>query len=399
MQLLTPNQPASHATDGHPARRLPLSPSTLQLSIPAEHSSHFDDPLANVYDPDAELDLSPDVGQRFDEATSQEVADLFAAPVVQVQRRGITSHPPATASGARDTAWQVEFWAKQTTHKNSVAAKLREIGRTGEASTLEQCHSTWTRATCNDCGAVKRFPNRCDNFYCPECQPRLASERRKAVEWWTHLVDQPKHVVLTVKNVPDLTRGHVQEFKKWFSRLRRSKFARNWEGGFYSLELTNEGRGWHLHLHALIDARWIDEGELSIAWNKVTNGQGRIVKVKDARGQNYLKEVTKYAVKGPQLAAWTGYQIATFIDAFSNVRSFGVFGSLYGARTAFADYLSTLRAHKPKCECGSCNIRYQSEVDAIMADLLPAQLGPSRPAPPTGLQTELAIPLTPVYPH
>ena len=25
----------------------------------------------------------------------------------------------------------------------------------------------------HDCGAVRRFPNRCDQFFCPECQPRL----------------------------------------------------------------------------------------------------------------------------------------------------------------------------------------------------------------------------------
>jgi len=167
-------------------------------------------------------------------------------------------------------------------------------------------------------------------------------------------------VVLTVKNVPDLTRSHVQQFKRWWDVLRRSKSARNWRGGFYSLEVTDGGRGWHLHLHALIDAEWIDKTGLCDAWNRTTNGMGGIVEAKDACGPSYLAEVGKYAVKGPQLAAWTPAQIQTFIVAFTGLRSFGVFGTLYGARTKFAEFIATLRDARPRCQCGGCNVRYLS---------------------------------------
>jgi hypothetical protein len=153
------------------------------------------------------------------------------------------------------------------------------------------------------------------------------------VRWWTEQIQQPKHVVLTIRNVPDLTGDHVDELRKWWNQLRRRKFAKGWRGGFYTIQTTNKGKGWHPHIHALIDARFIDESELSKQWLAVTRGAGYNVRVRDARQEDYLREVTRYAVHGAQLAAWTPDQIATFVRAFTGKRTFGVFGSLYAVRT------------------------------------------------------------------
>src|SRR5262249_52451990 len=151
-------------------------------------------------------------------------------------------------------------------------------------------------------------------------------EKKQSVEGWARYVTQPKHVVLTVRNMDTLTKADVQWFKACFSALRRLKFTTQkttqpiscdvrthevlerysypWRGGFYSLEVTKEDNGWHLHLHALVDANFIDELMLADAWHKVTDGRGYIVKVKDARDKSYLQEVVKYAVKGDQIATW-----------------------------------------------------------------------------------------------
>ena len=251
-----------------------------------------------------------------------------------------------------------------------------------EADNLEDCHSRLIYGQCDNCHKVQVFRNRCDRFYCPECQPKLSKRRAASVAWWAVEIGQPKHVVLTVQNVPTLARGHVDELKKWFTRLRHRKFCRNWRGGFYSVEVTNEGRGWHLHLHVLVDARWIDAGELARQWAAVTNGLGKIVKVKDCRKADYLAEVTKYAVKGSELAAWEPQEIADFIRAFTGCRTFGVFGTLYGKRTEFAEWLASIRDHKPKCECGCQIMHFFSEAEWLARDFKPNVDSPNRPAPP-----------------
>jgi hypothetical protein len=287
--------------------------------------------------------------------------------------------------------YQTEFWRKQTTHKNTVAAKLRQAGYRELAQSLEDCHSYYTFAVCNNCGIVQKFPNRCDQFFCPECQPHLAKERKRQVEWWTVGLKQPKHVVLTVRNIPDLTSDHVDELRAWFTKLRRRKFASNWAAGFYSIEVTNEGKGWHLHLHVLVEARWIDSSELALQWDSITNGFGRIVKVKDCRDDSYLAEVTKYAVKGVQLAAWSPDQIATFITAFQNKRTFGVFGTLYGQRTEFAEWIATIKQSRPRCRCGSDNCRYYSETDYLLLECQPDLIAKPRPPNQPNPQLQLNI--------
>lgn len=331
--------------------------------------------LVDEYLPNEDAEIPP----RFDSPEKPDFTNKQGEPV-KLERRGVTRQ-----------LHQQLLWSKQTIHKNSIAAKLRQVGRDEEASTLENCHTHYTIAVCTACGQVNKFPNRCDNFFCPECQPRLSADRKKAVEWWTREISQPKHVVLTVKNILDLTKAHVIEFKKWLTNLRKRKFAANWRGGFYSLEVTKEGAGWHLHAHLLVDAKWIDAIHLSDQWQQANGGFGRIVKVKDARQHNYLAEVTKYAVKGSELAAWSGSDTATFIDAFRGVRTFGVFGSLYGKRTQFAEWWKQVRGSKPICNCGCCTAYYFEEATYIMNDLVPTPTNAAIPPPKTDLTPELKL--------
>jgi|WetSurSiteA1Bulk_404760.scaffolds.fasta_scaffold10616_3 hypothetical protein len=372
------------------------TPLTLEQNIipPTQEAESFD------------LDLASGPRGRFDDPSP-----------LQLETGGLTSYAPNPPRANPQKSGQSEFWATQTQHKFSIAAKLRQAKRPDLAEKLEDCHSHFTHTVCNSCGKTGRFPNRCDQFYCPECQPRLARERKESVEWWAREIAQPKHVVLTVTNTHDLTQSHVHELKHCFTKLRNRTFTTKthhwweckttghrtpiaqwqpqtdthhtitsypWRGGFYGIEVTNEGRGWHLHLHALIDSRFIDGPELARQWSAVTNGYGKIVNVKDCRHTDYLAEVTKYAVKGSQLASWSPDEVVQFIEAFSGVRTFGVFGSLYGKRTEFAEWLDSIRQDKPLCSCGSCDLTYYTEAEWLMRDLVPDT--PSRPRPPTPTQ-------------
>lgn len=348
--------------------------------------------------------------------------DLLSAPSprpdppgpLQLETRGLTSHVCTPRTAAEKKRFQEEFWAAHTQHKFAVAAKLRQAGDIERAERLEWCHSEYSVGQCLDCGKVTRFPVRCDQFFCPECQPKLSRERRESIEWWTKEITQPKHVVLTLVNLPDLEASHVRGLKVCFARLRRTAFCTKlthfwvhnetgarrkikhfrlqdathhtetsypWLGGFYSIEVTNEGRGWHLHLHCLVDCRFIDSSALAREWEKATRGFGYIVKVKDARDRSYLHELTKYAVKGSDLAKWTPDQIVTFINAFDGQRTFGVFGSLYGKRTEFKEWLDALKNGKPKCECGSDNVKFWTEAAWLIHEHTPDP--ETKPRPPS----------------
>ena len=330
-------------------------------------------------------DSSPD-GVSFSESTTDSVphsaggnypdeCDVDFTPThprsdvpVKLETRGVTSHHS-----------QGNLFRSEVIFAESIVTKLKESGNADVIGKLDTCHSIETVKKCCGCGRVSTFFNRCELFYCPMCAPRLARERRESIDWWSARIDQPKHVVLTVRNTALITQAQVKCLKAAFSHLRRQKVMRGCRGGFYTIEVTNEDRGWHIHIHALCDARWIDASELSIAWGKLVGQDFAIVKVKDCRKADYLKEVTKYAVKGSQLAGWSGNDIAAFIRAFDGVRFFGVFGSLYGKRTEWRDWIDSLQGAKPQCECGCDQWRYLSPDEYQFEQLLREHAPPVPP--------------------
>lgn len=252
-----------------------------------------------------------------------------------------------------------ELWSKEAIFAASIAAKLWEEGEYAKATPLRDCHTSETFCHCLNCGAVQTWLNRCDRFYCPLCCQRLAYRRKKSIEAWAETIDQPKHLVLTARNREHISNEYVKHFKTNLSKLRRLKLCSGWRGGLSSLEVTNEGKGWHLHAHLLVDVDWLHISNISVAWAKLVRQDFAIVAVRDCREKSYLKEICKYAVKGSELASWSGRSAREYIDAMTGVRQFAVFGSLYKDRALRNQIAAELTPDKCSCpKCASTHLRF-----------------------------------------
>ena len=84
------------------------------------------------------------------------------------------------------------------------------------------------------------------------------------------------------------------------------------KGGCVSIEITNEGNGWHLHAHWLVDSVWTDASTLAITWGHLVGQSFAIVKVIPVKEKAYVHEVCKYLAKGSELAGWTPEQLLEF---------------------------------------------------------------------------------------
>ena len=269
---------------------------------------------------------------------------------------------------------QASMWDKRLDFKAAIEAKLTEAGRPDLANPLKECHTDHFFARCRSCKKTREFWNRCKKVWCPVCQPGIAHNRVQEMQVHIDSLTQPKHIVLTVRNTTILTRSRVKIIRKQFNALLESKFCKTgrrdwvasdvatrepiyrtstpWRGGLASLEVTKEKRGWHLHIHALVDARFVDNVHLAEEWFNRTKGAGHITKVKDCRDKSYLAEIAKYAVKGSELARWKPEEIVEFVLAFNKVRSFWTFGTLYGDRSKFKAEIAEVREKGKACECG-----------------------------------------------
>jgi hypothetical protein len=246
---------------------------------------------------------------------------------------------------------------------DTIAAKLTgQFEATQHYNFLRCGHEIFYRI-CRDCGAQKEMPYRCNIKWCPRCGQRLSAIRKSILELWTSKIDQPKHLVLTHRNFPVLTRRKIREQTKNLARMRRSKCFKKVRGGCCSTEITNEENGWHLHAHLLLDVRWIDMEQVSRKWGKLCGQEFAIVKIKDVRQRDYLREIAKYVVEGSELARWAPEQINEFVQAVRGCRMFTSFGTLSKLAPQIRAELNARRDDPEPCTCGSHEFIFRSEAD------------------------------------
>jgi len=275
---------------------------------------------------------------------------------------------------------QLQWLEKAAVFQHSLLAKLREFGEERLLNKIGQCHQSQTVLTCRCCGERRVVDDRCNVRWCCYCGPRIARRRSEEIAIWSKQLAQPKHVVLTARNTDLITRKIVRKFAVSLYKLRRRKWQPEWSGGTWALEITNEGRGWHLHAHMLIEARWIDAARLSKLWGRAMGQEFAIVKVKDARSAEYCAEVAKYVAKPAQVTSWQPNEIVEVIHAFNRVRVFGVFGKLIALRAQWNSLLKQQRHERGACECGECAWRVVDSRIAEMRDVV-WDRKPTRPTP------------------
>ena len=144
-----------------------------------------------------------------------------------------------------------------------------------------------------------------------------------------------------------------------------------------SVEITNEGAGWHLHSHWLLDADWLEMPEISRQWGKLVGQTFAVCKVMDVRDEDYIREVTKYVVEGSEMAKWPREAINEFVRAVRGRRFFFAFGSLFKDSPEIRRALTADEKEKPVCECGCEDFIFRDEQDEAVAEIL--RMEKSRP--------------------
>jgi hypothetical protein len=292
----------------------------------------------------------------FADAVERERAEREAIQLPLLDPRGVTSQKPFEQIAR-------ERWDSGM----ELAGKLRAGGLDALAERFEGCHSQRTIIQCSGCAKISEFWNRCDTFYCPQCSPALSKKRLDGLMFFVDAMERTKHIVLTFKNVTRLTADYLSECKAKLGRFRRRKIFAGAKSGMWAMEVTNNGNGWHVHFHLVVDCAWIPVRELSAQWEKVCGDGSKVVWIEDAtRGglkANLPRYVCKYASKGFRPQDWSGEQFCEFVTAVADGRTFGVFGSLLGKRKEWREWLREHVASKKKCSCGCSLKKYFSPLE------------------------------------
>lgn len=245
--------------------------------------------------------------------------------------------------------------------------RLRDEGAGDLAQKLERCGES-VCISCLCCGKSKVVDTSCKLKWCPSCQRMIAARRTAKFRAAVAAMQWPLFVTLTVRNSHDPE--SVVLVKRAFRKLRNRVFWRKTVlGGVCGIEVTNIGNGWHPHIHAVIDCRWLSltvpapetwekrrvtkmkqeaaHDELSAIWADCVGDDMAHVWVKRAHGSTIVQEVLKYSVKGSDLIE-SADPIAPLIRVLSVTRLVSGFGSMHGANLGQDE-------KRPPEPCENCN--------------------------------------------
>lgn len=259
--------------------------------------------------------------------------------------------------------------------------RLRDEGDEDLAARLEKC-SQPLKLVCTCCGEEKEAVTHCMARYCPSCQPLVVAERISKWGSSAAKIRWPLMLTLTIQNAED--EESLRRLKKSWAAFRRRKLIKSKiAGGLATFEITNTGRGWHPHIHALCDCRWLSlhvpeprtkdsdavknqkfelaRAELSTLWADQTGQEMAIVLAARVRGDRAIAEVCKYAAKGSDLLNCPT-PIAPMLRMMKATRMLAGWGSFFPLPSPDED-------EGPKVECLTCHNR-GSYVPDFVAQML-----------------------------
>jgi hypothetical protein len=286
--------------------------------------------------------------------TARAKARQFHRPELMKQRREATKARERQAEGFESSElFKLTVLSKLLELRPTVVDRLADSKRPVRwFENYERCGQETIYRICLECQRVKELPYNCNLKWCPRCNWRIAAQRRRLLEKMTHGLTSCKHVVLTQRNTANISREMIRENAAALAKLRRLSVFGVVHGGCSSTEFTNEGHGWHMHNHLLIESDFIDARILAREWGRLVGQSFAIVKVKALSEKSYLQEICKYAVDGSVIAGWTGEQIFEFIAALRGTRLFRTFGTFNALRKAAAVAVKQEKPAGEPCACG-----------------------------------------------
>jgi hypothetical protein len=203
------------------------------------------------------------------------------------------------------------------------------------------------------------------------CAPKISGERIAKYSYAAARMQWPLAVTLTSPNTPTAD-GAIRRFRSSLSKFRRTKFwSGTVKGGLVSFEVTNTGKGWHVHAHALLNCRWLAlatraprrgdskttvkglcqaaHHELSEQWARCLRQPEAVVWVERAWGKALL-ETVKYAIKPADLLRCKD-QVAPIIREMHRLQLVNGFGDCYGLTK---EWKAEAKANKLPCNCDKC---------------------------------------------
>ncbi|MBA7706750.1 hypothetical protein ES703_115607 [subsurface metagenome] len=202
----------------------------------------------------------------------------------------------------------------------------------------------FVRIECICCGRFFDVPVYCGDRFCPVCSVTRRNRIRHRLEFLIENIDPPhgyrlKHLTLTIKNQQDLALM-VSTLFSCFQKLRQTaSWKAHVTGGAFVIEVKGCSGNWHVHIHAIIEAKYYKWAEIHKLWMQISPGRG--VYIQNIPKDEVIRYLTKYLSKNDV----PDRDRDELNEALKGTRLYQPFGSWYGINLKYV---------KPPPQCPDC---------------------------------------------
>jgi len=127
----------------------------------------------------------------------------------------------------------------------------------------ERCGSEQDNYIIRSCGcgdSIVNLSKRCNHSYCINCAPKRKRRWKKKLlpylkEYKNNHLYKWRFLTISPQNFEDYEEGVETIRKAWSKFLRRKYITERIQGSFYVIEVTEDGKGWNFHIHAIFYSR------------------------------------------------------------------------------------------------------------------------------------------------
>lgn len=218
--------------------------------------------------------------------------------------------------------------AKHFRLKRAISERFHLEGDYQIADALSDCNEIKRAVSCLVCHSAFYILDRCRKRVCPLCSFKESLRRGKFIERVCHKMAYPKCLTLTMPRWTDTPQDGIKHLRTAWNLLRKSPVFSAVKGGVCQIELKRKPNGWHIHLHAIIDAPFLPHQHLYSTWRKILGIEHASIWINAATTPAQRHYAAKYTAKA---ADWDG-DLATVVAwhrAVKGQRLFSAFGDWY----------------------------------------------------------------------
>lgn len=193
-------------------------------------------------------------------------------------------------------------------------------------------HFAQVAIDCNT-GRTRRVSFRCGTRYCPRCGSMKSSHDAARIESLIVPMDQPKHIVLTLKHTHDPLSQQLRRFRQSFKVARDDRvWKEHVPGGIYTMEIKYDCSTceYHVHAHVLASGPYFPQPMLKNLWKRATRDTYIVWVSQVTDPHDGAQELAKYVGKPVDVDKWPDEKIIEYAEAVHGMHMIQTFGNLHG---------------------------------------------------------------------